>query len=91
MINDIFAVCLNVVRWGFFFQMIIYSLVIIILVDVYEILAINNKLISLENDLLYKYIKTSNDLELFYRKIHQSNDLKFISSDSGNLNTVNRI
>lgn len=76
----------------FFFQMIIYSLVIfIILVDLYEVLAINNQLIYLENHLIYQSIKTSNDLELFYQKILQSDDLKFVNNDSRNLNRVNQI
>ena len=71
--------------------MIIYSLVILILVDVYNVLAINHQLTSLENDLLYKYIQTPKDLELFYRKILQSNDLNFVNNDTKNLNKVNRI
>lgn len=79
--------------------MMIFSLIIIIiiiiisiLVDLSKVLAINNELTHLENDLLYKHIQTLNDLELFYTKIIQSNNinnLKFLSNNDQNLTQVN--
>jgi len=79
-------------------MMIYYLIIILILVESY-ILAINNELSNLEKNLLYTYINTQNDLELFYQKILQSNnidDLKLLrntinENDIGNLNLENKV
>jgi hypothetical protein len=79
-------------------MMIYYLIIILILVESY-ILAINNELSNLEKNLLYTYINTQNDLELFYQKILQSNnidDLKLLrntinENDIGNLNLEHKV
>jgi hypothetical protein len=76
-----------------------YVIAILILVDVYQVLAINEELNHLEKNLIYQNLQTQNDLELFYRKILQSNDiddLKFLKNtidenDIRNLNIENKV
>ncbi len=76
-----------------------YVIAILILVDVYQVLAINEELNHLEKKLIYQNLQTQNDLELFYRKILQSNDiddLKFLKNtidenDIRNLNIENKV
>lgn len=76
-----------------------YVIAILILVDVYQVLAINEELNHLEKNLIYQNLQTQNDLELFYRKMLQSNDiddLKFLKNtidenDIRNLNIENKV
>ena len=43
--------------------------------ELYSVLEINNKLIQIEQNLLYLHLKAPSDLNLFYEKLLESNDI----------------
>ena len=53
--------------------------VIICSFELYPVLAINNKLIQIEQNLLYLHLKAPSDLNLFYEKLLESNDIDDIT------------
>ena len=61
-----------------YISLIILILVIIIL-EQYPVFSNDIKLNSMEEDLLYSYLKTSADVRIFYEKLLQSNDIDDIS------------